>query len=313
MDAPELVVTEQQRRAERALRAAAARTVAECRQVAALRRRGQMVTERLDRLERQHPEFKSADIREVLRYRKLLLALVAAFALDAVMAAPVAEHLLRTFLLLPTQTAQALRFALPMTLLIAELGIAQLRTWPDHGKSAWWITNALAVVLVLVMPLLVGETELVGRGGVFGGQLDGLAAGMMLLTLAIHGFVLFSGAAQHDAVSYMLYRLHAAPLAFSKRSCSESSRRHANAAGDQFAEWVAERDRFIERYPTARAHQPYWGVETIEVLNQVYGYEVIAPPRPAPSRQAATTGEPGGAAQAHERRMKESDAEVVAD
>lgn len=184
------------------------------------------------------------------------------------------------------------------------------------------------------MPLLVGETELAGRGGVFGGRLNALVVGMMLLTLCVHGFVLFSGESQHEALSYALYRARTSALIREKQTGEESSRRQANVAGDLFADWVGQRDLYIGRYPQARLPQPHWGTESIEVLNSTYGYQVIDSPagaRPwspggreataasvSPSVGGPSSGQAATAAaddlrDAHERRVKESEAEVVAD
>lgn len=124
---PNVIVTEPQRRLERALRDLAARITGLCRRVAAQHRRAARAGEKLELLNQQHPDFKTADLREALRHWKLLLAVTAAFALDAVMAGPVGEHLLRTFLLVSPEVARVARFGLPAALLTAEMGIAQLR------------------------------------------------------------------------------------------------------------------------------------------------------------------------------------------
>jgi hypothetical protein len=328
-----IFITEPQRRHEQSIRRMAQHIVGECRTAMALRRRAALAGGRIDLGERQHPDFKAADVRQALRYWKLLVAIAAAAVFDAVMAAPVAEHLLRSFLFVSLESATLWRFVLPATLLTAEMGISQLRTWPEQSRLSRSMTTGLALTLVLVMPLLVGETELADKGGVFGGNLNGVVAAMMLFSACIHSFVLFSGDAQHDAASYALYRWRAAVLTHEKKTCEESARRRASSAGDRFADWVDLRDSYIGQYPDARPPQPHWGLEAIDILNQVYGYEVIEPPRaartasrsagdartapgPAAERSASADGCPGNAAavrEAEERRIKETDAEVVAE
>jgi len=323
------IVTEPQRRLERTLRDLAARVVRHCRAAAGMKRRAARASELLDSLDQRHPDFKVADIREAVRYWKFLAAISAAFVLDAVLAGPVGEYIVLTFLQMSTNVARIARYALPAALLVTEMGIARLRVAPDRRMAETVAANGLALALVVVMPLLVGETVMVEQGGLLNNRPNALVIAMMLLTFCVHSFVLFTGEAQVEAMSYAIYRWRAGALTSEKTRSGEGAQRQANLAGDLFADWVANRDMLIRRYPGSAVPQPHWGAETIDAINGAYGYNAIQPPpfaaqagrpaddpgtRPATGEdQAAPTPRADDLRDAHDRRVRESEAEVVAD
>ncbi len=322
-------VTEPQRKAAQQLALHSTAIVRDCRAAAAGRAEAKQAKDTLDALTVRHPEFKDACLRVVVRHRKLLSAVAAAMVLDAILAGPVGEYVLLNFLQLDGEVAAVAKYALPVALLVTELGIARLRVDEELSPSSRAAASTLAVALAIVMPLLVGETAMVEQGGLFGGnRVPALVFAMMSLTLCVHSFVLFTGHAQEEALSFAIYGRRATRL---ERVATTSSRRatqEANAAADRFATWAAQRDLFIRQHPDAPVPQPHWGAETIEVINQAYGYEVISRPMAAGQAQAtgpaagpaagatngpATPGSADDVRQAHERRVRESESEVVGD
>jgi hypothetical protein len=341
-----VVVTEVQRRHERLLHQLHDRIRRSARAVAPLRRKIADATAAIDDLRKRHPDFFEADIRERLRYVRLIVGLVAAGVLDALLAGRAGEHLLRTHLGVAVESAVVLRYLLPVALVLAEMAIALLRTRADMGGPSWWLWNAVAVLLLISMPLIVGETELASKGGLLHAQPTMFAITMMLLSLCVHGFVLFSGEAQNDALAFAWFSARTSSLNRSKRAWSESARLRTNAVGDLFHEWYRQRGLFVDRYPQARLPQPNWDPETREVVNGALQYVAIEPPGPAappnvapapapaagpgaggqstpppgpqpsPAGPAPADGPPpsaGDLRDAYERRVRESEAEVTPD
>jgi len=281
-------------------------------------------------LKEKHPHLAQTDIRESVGHGKFLAAIGAAVVLDAILAGPVGEYILTTFIGVSAKLASVAKFGLPLALIAAEMGIARLRVADDASDVQRRLATCLAVGLLIVMPILVGETAMMAEQerSLFAGPLTALVAVMMGLTLCVHALVLFTGEAQEEALTHVIYRARAKKLARDITRGAASARSQGNAAADQFATWAQQRDLFSQRYPNAPVPQPHWGQDVITEINTAAGYEAIRRQNPT-QQQSPPTSEPpnarpaerqaqpaAGAAdvrEAEERRRRESDAEVVGD
>jgi uncharacterized membrane protein len=284
-------MTEPQRRLLRQIDDLVATAVRLARRSERWRREGEEAGQRLDHLQGAHPDYVQADVRQRIRFWLSDLALAGAVSLDAILTAPVAEHLLLTYAHVTAMMASVGRFMAPLCLILVELAIgmtcrsaARDRRW---GNAALWAT--LGALPVAVMPLLVGETEMVAaavqqaeatgtavsEAGLLTGSVPLFTLAMMLWTAFIHAYVVFG---PHDeGVSYAAWSVRASWLTATKRNAEERARSDANAAGDRFSQYVARRDEWMRTYPDWPPPAPNWS-EAPGVLERVFGYPVITGP-----------------------------------
>jgi hypothetical protein len=299
------VTTEPQRRLRHRIADLASAVVKFARRSARQTRDSIGAGQRLDEINVQHPDFQQADIRQRVRNWVCFLALLAAISLDAAFSAPVAEHLLLTYLHATEAMATAGRFAVPALLIGIELAIGLgVRQAFRDGRWAYGVGWTLVGLLtVVVIPVLVGETEhtravlidaqatgmAVSQSGLFDQHIPIFILAMMCLTFFVHFFVVFG---PHDeSVSYVTWSVQASYLQSGKTKGAERARRLANSAGDRFAEYAAARDDYTRSYPNSPLPTPNWS-EAREVLKGVFGYEVISTPGAATTGAAAAGPQP---------------------
>ncbi len=292
-------MTRPQRQLRHRVDTLAARVVESARRSRHARREAEAADTRMTALDTRHPHYRDADLSARLAYWLGVGALAAAVGLDAVLSAPVAEHLLLTYVHASAGWATVGRFLCPALLVAVELalGIAMRQAWEagERGRAA--ALAAAGLVPVVVLPILVGETEHtralvlqaeatgqpVAAGGLFQ-NLSLFIAAMMLLAFFVHAFVVFGP--HEETLSYLAWSIRHSSLDARKVRTTEAARQWASQAGDAFAAYVAARDEYVRQYPAAPLPVPHWA-EAREVLREQYGYDVIVTPTGPPATSAA--------------------------
>ena len=293
---------------------------------------------RLDAVNARHPEWVQADMRTRVFYWLCLLLLAVSIPLDAVLTSSVAEYALVTFSRLSAQSADIGRFLLPVGVLCIELGFGMMsyRSWKARNWVSGLLWSGLCLVPLVVIPVLVGETMHVdatnraaSQGlpvstlGLFDGPIPTLTLAMMAFTAMVHGWVVFGP--HYEAVSYARWSIGAFCLRVGKWWAQEGARRDGNAAGDEWQQYVTNRDEYVGTYPDWSLGTPNLS-ECQDVLAAVFGQTPNstpgaaqpAPPPVPPSPAAAGPAAADGQDEEQllrdllDRRARQRDAEVTA-
>lgn len=263
-------------------------------------------------LKEMHPEFAEAELGDRVRWVLILIALGVAIPLDAILVAPVGEYVSIAYLSLAPDTARIVGYVFPGLFILAELGIGQARISEALSPTARAVFTVVAVVMTITVPLLVARTAMASMDATGVAGNEALVWGMAALSAAIHGFVLFGGAAHVVAISWGYWSRKTTAL---NRQATAAERRAAvdgESACDNLAAWATARDQFARDYPQAPPlGQPYFGPEVAALINERYGYDVVQ--RPNNTTEHTGPAPTPNINDAANRRAREADRVIVND
>jgi hypothetical protein len=238
-------------------------------------------TER-ERLHHANPDLVSADMHDSAVYSWVVLSLVAVYGLDVILFAPVAEFFVGMSFPGTIWLARAAQFLLPAFIVLLEIlaGLQRDRARRDRldglsgpaSEIAWTIAS---VAFCLVMPAAVAATYMAGEDQFTPWVSGPLLAALLGLSLLAHVSVLFGGRLATEAKTFLAFRWRDSRLNRQMDTRRTASTRHGRRAGDLFSTYYGLLDRYNRESPEQRLEAGPFDRDTRQVVNEVYGYEVI--------------------------------------
>jgi hypothetical protein len=262
------------------------------------------VTARLEQLKRDHDEWTRHNPHALVHSVFVLLGVTAVYFLDLLLFAPTAEVLSnKAFHDYPFMSVVA-RVLVPLAILLFEIFIALhiFTTKRDrdmyHAQhpAVLWLWIMIGILVSCVMPFLVIGTSLVqlsyasedARRGI-SWQMGGLA----ILSLVLHVGIIFSGRISNEAKAYFAFKI--------KHRSMERQNRNYNRLYDKNLESLRQSfDLFYQQINRHRMefldnHDPGpFDVITKNLLNKLYGYEIIQTPEACNGGNNASVSNSGG-------------------
>lgn len=317
------------------LRQGLEQTRTRARRAAEARRAGQQLDQQKTQLVAANPNLANVDVHRRTVYNWLLFCMLAVYVVDVVLFAAVAEYFAKQSFAGSPFLAGLTRFLIPATIVIIELALsiqrdAAYREYLEGfgNRGRFWAWTAASVFCTLVMPAAVIAIFLAGEGSDFSAWISvPLLITLAGLSLVCHVLMLFGGRLALESKSYLSFRLQLSSLQNRIRQTNQVYATHSQAAADRFAAYLQDLNAYNPAFPTARIEPGPFDKDTREVVNDVYGYEVIRTPaagpvpQPQANRPAPPPNPPNPASQpaeennpdwrtVYERQMREQEAEV---
>ena len=191
------------------------------------------------------------------------------------------------------------------------------------SRFRFWGWTVITAFCTLVMPMAVISTFLAGQKEDFAAWVSiPLIVTLAGLSLVCHVLMLFGGRLALESKSWGMFRLQMSGLQNRIRQANRAYTSHSQAAADRFAAYLQDLNAHNTAYAAARIEAGPFDRNTREVVNDVYGYEVIrtppggeneppAQPNPqTPPPQTPPQENPPDWRNAFERQMREQEAEV---
>jgi hypothetical protein len=275
----------------------------------------------LDEIESAHPELASAGLTRAPGSVVLLMVTLSSFVFDVTLFNSAAEFYARRAFPDSPVLVEVARYALPVALLTVELAVAlYLHFAREEGEETgsvgaaycgWLLVGAL---LVLVMPASVVATHLAMRppqpDAVQEASFNWQLASFVILSLAAHSVVLFSGRQGHDSKLWLAFTGRRLWLNRVVRRRDRESRRASLRVQSAYARYLSLRDAHNADYPGHTVSSGPFTKSAREVLKALAGYEVVivrdaVPPVDAPPNPTATPAVEGDAQPARAAGLNE--------
>ena len=300
------------------------------RRAAEARRANRQLDEEKTQLISTNPNLASVDVHRKTMYIWLLICMFAVYGMDLVLFAAVAGYFVKQSFAGSPRLATAAQFLVPAFIVVIEMGLSMQRdaAYRDYlegfgSRLRLWAWTALTAFCTLVMPMAVIATFLAGEGDDFAPWVSiPLIITLAGLSLVCHVLMLFGGRLALESKSWGVFRLQMSGLQSRIRQTNRAYAMHSQAAADRFAAYLQDLNAHNAAYAAARIEGGPFDRNTREIVNDVYGYEVIRTPAGAqnepPTQPNLQTPPPQNPPQdnppdwrnAYDRQMREQEAEV---
>jgi hypothetical protein len=302
------------------------------RRAAEARRANRQQDEEKNQLVAANPNLASVDVHRKTMYIWLLICMFAVYGMDLVLFAAVAGYFVKQSFAGSPRLAMAAQFLVPAFIVVIEMGLSMQRdaAYRDYlegfgSRLRLWAWTALTAFCTLVMPMAVIATYLAGEGDDFAPWVSiPLIITLAGLSLVCHVLMLFGGRLALESKSWGVFRLQMSGLQSRIRQSNRAYATHSQAAADRFAAYLQDLNAHNAAYATTRIEAGPFDRNTREIVNEVYGYEVIRTPAgtqnepqiqpnpQAPPPQNPPQDNPPDWRNAYDRQMREQEAEVRA-
>lgn len=292
-------------------------------------------TQQLDQekkeLTARNSNLANVDVHRETMYRWLLICMFAVYGMDLVLFAAVAGYFVMQNFAGSPRFAMAAQCLVPAFIVVIEMALSMQRdaAYRDYlegfsTRLKVWSWTALTAFCTLVMPMAVIATFLAGQGDSFAPWVSiPLIITLAGLSLVSHVLMLCGGRLALESKSWAIFRLRMSSLESRGRQAQMAYRSHSQTAADLFSSYLQDLNAHNNSYPEFKIEPGPFDKNTREVLNEVYGYEVIR--TPTRSEQSSQVQNSTGAApppaepprddfenwqSTFERQMREQEAEV---
>jgi len=253
-------------------------------------------------LEAQHPDFVAANAGKRTADYIIAFSIVAVALIDMLLFGALAEFLVRLGFNGNEAMILAAKIVLPFLVVWLELKVAtqlameQEKHIEGMGKTRqYWLYLFFAIVIVSIMTAISLTTTLAIRNGAPAGarlSFDVMAFGLAALAFAAHGLVLFGGQSANQAMAHVVFNVQRRHIA---NGINRYARRYQQEADQLSIIMTNYMNSFTDhnaRYLDAPVTPGPFDRVTREIVNEVFGYEVIQPMpmTPGDSRVGMSTG-----------------------
>lgn len=242
--------------------------------------------ERLSKLDLLHPEYATANARQIVQWWCFVAALCFILMLDMVLSAPTATYYATRYAHLSPEGIKLACVLFPTGLFLLELSVAAQRLAAaegaiEHLPPAFYGWTAVGLLIVLVTATLIASTQLaiasVSESGLAATATRLRVIGVTATAILLHGVVTFGGKTMHDAKGYGLYVAKAARLnGRASRAEREHSRAERRAVG-LFTTYRRELEDFNAANPEARLQEGPLQKVAVDLINGNTGATAGAP------------------------------------
>lgn len=270
-------------------------TRARARRAADARTKGQRADNQKALLTTGNPNLASVDVHRKTMYLWLLVCMAAVYGIDVVLFASVAEYFAKQSFGSSPELARAAQFLLPAFIVVVEMVVSMQRdsAYRDYlegfGSRYWfWAWTLVSAFCTIVMPMAVIAIFLAGEGDNFTPWISiPLIITLAGLSLICHTLMLFGGRLALESKSWLSFRLHMMVLEGRSRRSNRGYAKHSQVAADRFAAYLHDLTAHNQAYADSRIEAGPFDRNTREVVNEVYGYEVIKAPAGTPTEPPA--------------------------
>lgn len=265
------------------------------------------LTQEAKHLNTTNAEFENLNPVRSAQYAIIAVLALAAYAVDLALYRPVSQFFTGQDLL-PSGVKWFFTFAMPAGILIIELGICAHRTHHSElharqleGPGAFTLWTLFSLLMNIVIPSAVVGTFMAGYSDLSPAIRNVMLVSLGVLAFVSHGAIIWGGNLAIEAKGFVSFRIQRRLQRgeIDREQCLLNEAEQA--ARDGFGTFVDARDLFNAEAPASlRIGAPLLDAVTVEVLNRIYGRQVIqepgAPaentpgqgssPEPAPSPQA---------------------------
>jgi len=300
------------------------------RRAAEARRLNRQQDEEKNQLIAANPNLASVDVHRKTKYVLLLICVFAVYGMDLVLFAAVAGYFVKQSFAASPRIAMVAQFLVPAFIVIVEMTLSMFRdaAYRDYlegfgSRFRLWSWTLFTAAFTLVMPMAVVATFLAGEGDDFAPWVSiPLIITLAGLSLGCHILMLCGGRLALESKSWAVFRLHMSSLQNRIRQTNRAYATHSQAAADRFAAYLQDLTAHNAAYATTRIEAGPFDRNTREVVNEVYGYEVIRTPAgtqndppiqptpQAPPPQNPPQENPPDWRNVCDRQMREQEAEV---
>ncbi|HLO47542.1 MAG TPA: hypothetical protein VK203_21835 [Nostocaceae cyanobacterium] len=254
----------------------------------------QATADTLKNWEIQHPEIAFPSIGHMTKHIFLILVLPGVYLFDYIVFHGAAEYLALLVFAPGSWTIKAAVILIPLAFLLLEITISNQRCTAEEEaveyqvgtprKSIWFW---LAILTVLVMPILFVATFVAAHAALLAtnSAFILLLVGLTILCFILHASVLFGGRSAQEAKEHFIgrskYRQLQRQLRSLKAKVAQLSRTLINA----FSAYQHSLNSFNQTYPEHRIALGPFDAVTRELINQLFGYDIIQTPNGVNSHQ----------------------------
>lgn len=261
-------------------------TRSRARRAAEGRRAGHQLDQEKNQLVAANPNLAGVDVHRKTMYVWLLICMFAVYGMDLVLFAAVAGYFVKQSFTGSPRMAMVAQFLVPAFIVVIEMALSMQRdaAYRDYlegfgSRLRLWAWTALTTFCTLVMPMAVIATFLAGEGDDFAPWVSiPLIVTLAGLSLVCHVLMLCGGRLALESKSWGVFRLHMSSLQNRIRQANRAYTSHSQAAADRFAAYLQDLNAHNTAYATARIEAGPFDRNTREIVNEVYGYEVIRTP-----------------------------------
>lgn len=248
----------------------------------------------LDRHETWHPEFRNINALRVVSFYIAVAVLVCILTIDIALFGPTAEFIGGLSPKHPELVSAILRILIPVAILgfelyaamqLYEAGHSQHSEQQARSRRAFWLF--VAISFAIVMPVLIIASHPSTATAIRSGRLATLLRFQLIafvaLAFATHAGVLFSGRIGHESKAYFLFNTKRRRLQRQVREADRHFEAAAQAATQEFNEFLLLNDEYVLRFPGER--RAHWSFDqiTTDLINERFGRTMIQPPTDHPA------------------------------
>lgn len=256
------------------------------RRAAEARRVGQQFEQQKAQLVAANPNLANVDVHRRTLYNWLLFCMLAVYVIDVVLFAAVAEYFAKQSFAGSPFLAGMTRFLIPAAIVVIEMVLSMQRDAAYReslegfaSRGRFWAWTAASIFCSLVMPAAVIAIFLSAEGSDFTPWISiPLLITLAGLSLVCHVLMLFGGRLAMEGKSYLTFRMQQSSLQNRIRQHSRTYATHSQASADRFAAYLQDLNAYNATFTNARIEAGPFDKDTREVVNDVYGYEVIRTP-----------------------------------
>lgn len=285
----------------------------------------------LEDLRTQNPEFATLDQSKNAAYLVMLANLVAAYIIDCVLFGAAIDYFASLSFEDWPIALVVFRFVVPLAVIFIETNVAYhfaaaREEAAEYGKrpGQYWFWLGSGIVLALAMPAVGLGTHIVSNHDSANGDLtwglDVLTIGLAILAFCTHAGILFGGTQAHDSKAFVCFQFSNRRLRSDIQQVQRAYDRECRATRAAFAEYMRRLQSHNTTYLQDLIDAGPFDVIAREIVNKIFGYEIIQAPAAA-NRTGDQTGNddngsqppPNGAAAPDPESASQSSGESAAD
>lgn len=254
----------------------------------------QAAADRLRDWETRHPEIAFPSIKQLAKYLFSILVLPGVYLFDYIVFHGPAEYLALLVFDPGSWTIKAAVILIPLAFLLLEITISNQRCTAEEEaveyqvgtprKSIWFW---LAILTVLVMPLLFVATFVAAHAALLAtnSAFILLLVGLTILCFVLHASVLFGGRSAQEAKEHFIGRSKQRQMRSQLRSLKAKVAQLSRTLINAFSAYQHSLNSFNQTYPEHSIAPGPFDAVTRELINQLFGYDIIQTPNGVNSHQ----------------------------
>ncbi len=267
------------------------------RRAAEARRNGRQLEEQKTQLVSANPRLASMDVHRKTVCLWILIGIVAAYLIDVVLFAAVPEYFVKQNFGGSPLLARLAQFLLPAAIIAIEMVLSMQRDAAHQeylegfgSRLKFWAFSVGTAFFALVMPMGVMGIFLAGEGEDFAPWVSiPLLITLVGMSLICHMLMLFGGRLALESKSWLTFKIQTTGLQSRTRQVNRTYATNSQAAADRFAAYLQDLNTHNAPGSPTRIEPGPFDRDTREVVNEVYGYEVIRTPATIQAGEAPGT------------------------